>query len=266
MKKGLLLQLTALLAGIFCIMLTSCVPGNTYPDQYNVPEETQRKNTYYVPAAPHIPLLYGKGDINVNVMRASGKYFVGLETQLAYMTGKNFSVGASGSTGSHDISIAQTMNYTRYEAMIGYIKNIDKTWHFETYAGLGTGKIKNDHFTGRSKIKSTHFFLQPAIAASNENKSVQFVFASRFTGVNLKVTDTSFATGVERFSAHHLNNLYDKPFQIMWEPTVQFRTGWQNVMFNAQYSYAAGLTNPDLHRSKYNFSFGVTLRANFKRK
>ncbi len=125
-----------------------------------------------------LPLLYEKGDININVMRASGKYFVGLETQLAYMTSKNFAIGASGSIGSSDISIAQNMNYSRYEAMIGYIKNIDKTWHFETYAGLGTGKIKNDHFTGRSKIKSTHFFLQPAIAASNEKKSVQFVFAA----------------------------------------------------------------------------------------
>ncbi len=51
----------------------------------------------------------------------------------------------------------------------------------------------------------------------------------------------------------------------MWEPTVLFRAGWENVMFNVQYNYAAGLTNPELHRSKYNFSFGVTFRATTKK-
>ena len=158
------------------------------------------------------------------------------------------------------------MGYNRFELMSGYIKKIDNLWTFETYAGLGTGKITNYHYTGHSTIKPDHYFIQPAITVGNDNKTVQLVFASRFAGVNFNVGDTLFSTDREQFSGKQLSALHDEPFHIMWEPALLFRAGWKNIMFTLEYNHSSDMTNSLLHRSTDNFSFGISLRGNTKTK
>ena len=266
MKQNILWRVLTSLLGISCFSLTSCDPGSIITDPYIVNQDRQRENTYYVPAAPHTPLITEKNDFNFNILRSSGNKFNGAEVQLAYMPWNHVAIGGSFSGGGNRGGTPKTMTYNRFELSSGYIKKISNGWHFESYAGLGTGNIKNYHYTGQSTIKLNHFFLQPAMAISNLGQTMQFAFSSRFAGVNFNVTDTLFNTDREPFSASQLNSLYDQPFHIMWEPSLIFRGGWKNLLFTLQYNHSSDFTNPDLYRSADNFSFGISLRTNVKPK
>ena len=241
------------------LFFASCFPGGIIPDPYIVDESRQKENIYYVPSAPNTPLLSEKNDFNFSLVRSSDTKFLGLETQLSYLPGKH--IGITGSyAGNIDNSndVTHYLKYNRFEVGSGYVSQLPGGWHFETYAGLGNGKITNTHYSGYSRINLTHFFLQPAIAISNQTKTVQFGFVSRFEGVNFKVTDTLFSTGREPFSTSQLNSLYDQPFHVIWEPALVFRFGWKNFKFHTGYSYSADLTNPGLYRAKNNFSIGLS--------
>ena len=106
-----------------------------------------------------------------------------------------------------------------------------------------------------------HFFIQPAIAVSNEAKTCQLGFLSKISGVKFRV-DTAFDNEREPFSTGQVRALYDKPFHVIWEPGLIFRFGWKNFLFHTSYSYSADLTNSNLYRSKNNFSIGGSLRLN----
>jgi hypothetical protein len=148
----------------------------------------------------------------------------------------------------------------------GYLTKLSGNMQFETYAGFGNGKIKNLHYSGRSVLNLTHFFIQPTLIMGSKNKVLQVGLVSKFAGVNFNVTDTLFATGREPFSTKQLSSLYDQPFHVMWEPGLVVRVGWKKLQLHSGYSFSADLTNPDLHKANGNFSMGVCLRLNTKSK
>ena len=239
--------------------LSSCYFGGNVYDPYIVSESRQRENLYYVPSAPNTPLHSQKNDLGFSLMRISGSKYSGADVQASFMPGKH--IGIMGSYSFTGLN-SDFVKYSRFELGSGFVTQLSKNWHFETYAGFGNGKIKNTHHTGNSKLNLTHFFLQPAIAVSNENKKIQFGFVSRFAAVNFKVTDTSFSTDREPFSTTQLKSLYDQPFHIIWEPGFVFRFGWEKFQFHTGYSFSTDFTNPDLYKANGNFSLGFTLRFN----
>lgn len=262
MKKNYsYLPVICIAAGTIC-SLGSCYSGGTITDPYHVSESRQKENLYYIPSAPNTPLHSQKNDMNFSLLRVADTKYSGAEVQAYYMPGKH--IGLTGSysfAGSHNDN-PNYIKYNRFELGAGFVTPLSKTWHFETYGGFGNGKISNSHYTGYSKIHLTHFFLQPAIAVSNEKKNVQFGFVSRFAGVDFDVTDTLFNTDREPFSASQLKSLYAQPFHIMWEPGLVFRAGLKNFQFHTGYSFSTDLTNPDLHKANGNFSMGFCLRIN----
>ena len=239
--------------------LSSCFFGGNVYDPYIVSESRQKENFYYIPSAPNTPLLSQKNDMGFSLMWESGSKYSGADIQASYMPGKH--VGIMGSYSLTGIN-SDYIKYYRFELGSGFVTQLSKNWHFETYAGFGNGKIKNTHHTGNSKLNLTHFFLQPAIAISNENKKIQFGFVSRFAAVNFNVMDTSFNTDREPFSTAQLKSLYDQPFHIFWEPGFVFRFGWEKFQFHTGYSFSTDFTNPDLYKANGNFSLGFTLRFN----
>ena len=237
---------------------SSCFFVSSVSDPYFVSESRQKENLYYVPSASNTPLHSQKNDLGFSVMGVSGSKYSGADVQASYIPGKHIGImGSYSFEGSPDFG-----KYNRFELGSGFVTQLSKNWHFETYAGFGNGKIKNTHHTGNSKLDLTHFFLQPAIAVSNENKKIQFGFVSRFAAVNFDVLDTLFNTDREPFSTAQLKSLYDQPFHIMWEPGFVFRFGWENFQFHTGYSYSADFTNPDLYKANGNFSLGISLRFN----
>ncbi len=243
--------------------LDSCYTGGIISDPYIVAESRQKENFYYVPSAPNTPLHSKKNDLNFTLMRTSDSKYSGGEVQASYMPGKHVGIMASYSyAGNHAGSYPDYIKYNRFELGSGFVTQLSKNWHFETYGGFGNGKIANIHYTGSSRINLTHFFLQPAIAISDEKKNIQFGFVSKFAGVNFNVMDTSFNTDREPFSTTQVKSLYDQPFHIIWEPGFVFRIGWKNFQFHTGYSFSTDLTNPDLYKANGNFSMGFCLRIN----
>jgi len=238
--------------------LSSCFGGGGVFDPYIVPESRQKENFYYVPSAPNTPLHSQKNELGFSLMRISDSKYSGADVQASYMAGKHIGImGSYSSAGKTDF-----VKYNRFELGSGFVKQLSKNWYFEMYAGFGNGNIKNTHHTGISKLDLTHFFLQPAIAISNENKKVQFGFVSKFAAVKFNVTDTSFNTDREPFSITQLKSLYDQPFHVIWQPGFVFRLGWEKFQFHTGYSFSTDFTNPDLYKANGNFSLGFSLRFN----
>jgi len=257
MKKNLPILSSAILAGI--TLLSSCTPyPAATPDI--VPESRQKENVYYVPSAPNTQLLTEKNDVSLNVLASGSNRFTGFETQASCMPAKHVGLIAGYSSGKN--KVAETyMKFQKFEAGAGYVTPLSKVLHFETYGGVGAGTIDNMHATGNSEIHLTSFFIQPAVAASNAKKTVQFGIVSKFSGVNFNV-DTAFSNAKEPYCASQLIGLYNQPFHIMWEPGLILRVGWKNFLFHTSYSASADLTNSQLHRATDNFSMGVSVRFN----
>lgn len=241
-------------------IITSCYPSSIIPDPYVVDQSRQEKNVYYVPSAPNTPLLSNKGDINFNFLRTATSPNNGFEIQAAYLPAKNIGIIGRYSFAKDDGGYHDYVKYKDFEIGAGYVKQFYKDMHFETYAGMGKGKIANTHHTGFSNLNLTHYFIQPTVAVNNERKTLQFAFVSRFAGVNFKVTDNMFNNEREPLNATQFKSLYEKPFHIFWEPGFVLRFGWKEFLFHAGYSFSSDLTNSDLRRSKAVFSFGGSLR------
>lgn len=242
------------------IFLSSCFYyGPVVPDPYIVSDYRQKENLYYIPSSPTTPLLTEKNDISMTATRLADTKFTGGEVQAAFMPGKKTGIMGSYFSARNDAGYTK---YNRFEVGAGYVKGFSKKLHFETYAGFGSGKISNIHYIGQSKLKATHFFIQPAFAVGNKKKTVQFSFVSRFEGVNFKVSDTTFNNDREPFTTSQIKSLYDQPFHVMWQPGFVFKLGWKKILFHSGYSYSSDLTNPDLHRATGNFSLGIILRLN----
>ena len=250
-------------------ILTSCYPASNIPDPYVVDNSRQKKNIYYVPSAPNTPLLSNKNDLNFNLLRTATSPINGFEVQAAYLPAKHVGIIGRYSFAKDekdDRDYPDYMKYRSFEIGAGYVNQFYKDFHFETYAGIGKGKIANTHHTGFSNLNLTHYFIQPTLAVNNPNKTVQFAFVSRFAGVNFKIADMTFDNLREPLSAAQLKSLDEKPFHVFWEPGLVLRFGWKEFLFHSGYSYSSDLTNSDLRRSEAVFSFGASLRLNTTKK
>jgi hypothetical protein len=242
---------------VITLSCSSCFNFPVTSDPYIVPESRQKENLYYVPSAANTQLLQEKNDLSFNLMRSANSKFSGTEFQASYLLNKH-----TGFTGSYSSSRnADFMKYQNFEIGAGYIKQFSKGWHFETYGGIGNGKIDNSHHTGTSTLNLTKLFIQPALAISNKSKTVQFGIVSKFSGVNFKV-DTAFNNEREPFSTIQLKSLYATPFHIMWEPGFVFQFGWKKFLFHTSYTFSTDLTNSDLYKATDNFSLGASFRFN----
>lgn len=260
MKKNLKYLPLMCIAGATIFGLNSCFPTGPISDPYIVAESRQKENLYYVSSAPNTPLHSKKGDVNFGLLRTFYSKKSGGELQASFMPGNHVGIMGSYSFAGNSGDNHEYVKYNRFELGSGFVTQLSKNWHFETYAGFGNGKIFNTHATGSSRINLTHFFLQSAIAISDDKKNIQFGFVSKFAGVNFKVMDTSFNTDREPFSTTNLKSLYNQPFHIVWEPGFVFRFGWKIFQFHAGYSYSTDLTKPDLYKANDNFTLGICIR------
>src|SRR5438270_12449287 len=122
------------------VTFTSC---SYYPidDPYYVDPDRQKENIYYVPTTPNAPFLSKKNDLSFSILRSSDKKFLGVEAQAAYLPTSHFGIIASYASLKNKSGIENFMDYNHFEAGGGYIKEMKKDFVFESYAGIGTGKL-----------------------------------------------------------------------------------------------------------------------------
>jgi hypothetical protein len=244
-----------------CMMIASfsaCFYGPSNSPTYIVDESRQKESVYYVSSATNTQLLSNKNDFSISAMRSSGSKNLGTEIQASYLPGNHVGIIGSYASG-HNLNY---MDYTKVALGAGYVTNMKNGWHFEAYVGFDIGTILNSHYTGISNIRYSSYFIQPALVASNQKKTVQFGIVSKLSSVNFEANST-FIKDREPFCAKNINYLLDNPNHIMWEPSLMLRFGWKNFQFNSSYTHATDISKPELYIAPDNFSVGISLRLNF---
>ena len=252
-------SLTLIRFSFLSFFLYSCDPG--LYDPYIVPESRQKENVYYAPAAQNAPLLSNKNDLSFSAGFGVTSNQSGIDAHGAFNPAKNFGLLAGMRSYNHE-SEGEGSSMNSYEFGAGYLKELPQLWHFEIYGGVGSGNVHNIHHTGDSKVRFSNFFLQPAIAVQNSNKTIQFAFVSRFSSNNFKIEDTSFNSDREPFVAKQMNIIHNQSRHLMWEPGFLLRAGWENILFKAGFSICSDLTDKDFYHDKTNFSVGIVFRGN----
>jgi len=243
------------------ISFNSCYyPG--YVDPYVVDVTRQKENYYYTPSAPTVPLLVSKNDFSIAMNASVGKDAKGGSVHGAFKPTKNLGLMASYSWFKNDAGSNDIGRFVNYEFGMGYVAKLSPYWHFETYGGIGSGKVENEHYTGYSKIKTNSFFLQPTIAVSDKSQLMQFGFFTKFSSTRFKLLDTSFNNDREQVVTNQMKIIHDHPSHLFWEPGFIGRVGFSVVQFNASYTFSSDLTNKDLFRKKGLFALGVIVKLN----
>jgi len=265
-KKQIAFRLLYISSGIL-FTLSSCYYGGAPYDPYIVDESRQKENYYYAPAAQNAPLLTKKNDLSLALHGSFGDRQKGIDMHAAFNPGKNIGLLASYSSSKNDGDANDDIVKTnRFEMGAGYFKKLSPGLHFETYGGLGFGKIKNRHYTGLSRLNNNLFFIQPTISLETKNQNVRFAFVSRFSINNFKIQDTSFNNDREPFVTSQMKIIHDQPSHVFWEPGFVLRAGWEDFLFQLGYSVSTDLTNKELYRAKNNLSVGMILRINAGKK
>lgn len=260
-KCDLSLLLTMLRVTSVILLYSSCV--TPYYDPYYVQASRQTENVYYAPAALNVPLLSNKNEGSATLAGSFSGLHSALDIQGAFSPSNHFGVMANytkGTPGGND------SRYNRFELGAGYYRSLRSNGHVELYGGLGSGNIRNQHYTGTSHIKQMFYFLQTAIGLSNEKQTFKVALVSKISNVNFNVKDTLFDTDRENLSAAQIKGLYELPNHLYWEPGIVTKFGWTGFMFTLSYSGAIDLTNPETLHVKDNFSIGMNIPFNTTKK
>jgi hypothetical protein len=228
---------------------------------------------YYAPNSNNIPLLSEK-EAKINAQYAIGSLSNGLEIQSAFAITPHFgaminTMVASGTqkNRSYSSGLSSTTNKTStkfIEIGGGYFTPVKSTsLLFETYAGIGTGGVKN-YYSGKgsSKVNFLKVFVQPTIGV--KLKGFEFGVSSRLSWINQNVVSISGAQSNGFYN--DLDNISKYPKSFLWEPSLVLRLGGRNFMVQIQQTVSKNLTNPDqqwLQESGY-FTIGFTIPVKYQ--
>jgi len=238
------------------VSLQSClVYGVT--DPYFVDIDRQKENSYHAPSTINVPLLSNKNDLSFAAHYAIFTRHNGVDVHTAFIPAKH--LGLQAGYRSYGVKGDAGGKVESFELGAGYVKDWDK-FLFEAYAGIGGGKIRNEHYTGMSFIRYSSYYIQPAFAI--QNKTTQFAFVLKLSPTNFEIVDTSFDGAREPFVANQLKILENKTNRVFVEPGFIFRTGWENIMLQTAFSFSGNISGDDFLRDKTNFSIGLAFRFN----
>jgi hypothetical protein len=262
MKKFQLASLAVFATGMLTIFNSCAYFPSSVPDPYLVDVTRQKENYYYTPAVSTVPMLVRKNDFSMVMNGSLGENNKGGSVHGAFMPLKNLGIMTSYSWLKYNDGKNYIGRFANYETGAGYIGRISSYFHFETYGGIGSGKIENTHHTGYSNIKTNSFFLQPTIFVSDKNQAIQFGLVSKFSLTKFDITDTTFNNDREAVVTQQMQILHNNPSQLFWEPGFVLRFGWKFVQFNMGLSLSADLTDKELFRKKSLFTLGAVVKFN----
>ena len=185
MKKSAFFR-SIYLTALVCLVLCSCYYGPIVTPYY-VDIDRQRANHYYAPTVTNAPLLANKNDISFSLSGALSSKNTGPGIQAAYIAGKHVGITANYSSLSNSDLFDDISDQHVFEFGAGYVNKLNDRWLFESYGGMGFGKMENFHETGRSTIKTRSYYVQPAISVSSKKDAFQFGFFSKFNVVNFSL-------------------------------------------------------------------------------
>lgn len=238
---------TSIILSVIILLNTSCVHYYYAPNSNNVPlfkeKHEARLQAQYTNVGVGSDLTDAIGGFEIQTAYAVGSH-TGLQLNYLHIdyTEDNYGSGSG--------------NYI--EAAAGYFKPLkNQHWIFETYAGVGTGGVKNvfrTSYTEEAKTALARFFLQPSFGFRSDYFSAALsskLSIVRFTKSSSSVTKENNPTDYD-----YIKNLDHKSY-FFWEPGLMFRAGAKKIQALSQFSYSVGHANLPFYNM--NFSIGAVL-------
>lgn len=210
----------------------------------------------YVPNMHNVPLFQQKDEFHLDLSGSMGNEFSAFEVQTGFSLGNNFAIIGNGFFHDADREMFND-EYCRghlIEGGAGAFVPLKNNMVFESYFGLGFGKIENGYDnSASSKLIFNRYFAQPSIGYTSD--FLDLALSLRFSG--LRYNDIHFDGTLYQDDQVQIQYINRNPFSILIEPAVTLRGGWEHIKFQLQFGYSENLSNPDLLQEDLNASFGI---------
>ncbi len=221
----------------------------------------------YVPNMHNVPLFQQKEEFHLDLSGSVGNEFSAFEVQTGFSLGNNFAIIGNGFFHDADREMFND-EYCRghiIEGGAGAFVPMKNSMVFETYFGLGFGKIENGYDNdATSKLDFNRYFLQPSLGYTSD--FLDLAVSLRLSG--LRYNDIYFNGILDQEDQDQIQYINRNPFSILIEPAFTLRGGWEHVKFQLQLGYSQNLSNPDLLQEDLNASIGMyfTITDKYKNK
>ncbi len=200
----------------------------------------------YVPNKVNAPLLTNKGELQVSANFGTS----GFDPQLAYAVTDNIALMANGSfmNTTSDTSSSSDFyhKHTFFELGPGYYRNLRNGFKFETFTGIGFGKVSSEYdnnlWSNKTEVNITRFFLQPSFGYTS--KVLDIGISARLVFVNLVQSS--------------INNA-----GILLEPVLTAKLGWDHIKITGQLGLAYPVNESKIHFPYQPGLFSLGLQGNF---
>ena len=221
---------------------------------------------HYATNTNNVPLLKEARQGKINMAYFAADEVDGFEFKSSYATGKHVGVMANitaggGKEGDSHIEDDRGSGYYM-EGGIGWFTPIQNSGLiFETYAGVGTGSIKNHYAPSEhTQTSFTKYFLQPAFGYST--KGFEVAFSSKISAVHLRVNPgTVISIGANPQDYMDIQYLKAHPTSIIWEPGLTLRGGFKNMLVSLDLTVSQNLSH-SWKQEPSGFAFGICLPFN----
>lgn len=258
------MNLTKLLALLFCCILCSCTPY------------------LYLNTPPNMPLAGDKGEFKGNV------YFggEGAGVQASYAVDSHYVVlldfaGQNAQTGTATLNnVTYNSNVSNFQGDIGggYYQKIGQFGRLEFLGGIGFGAVNTQDLVFNSILPPDytldnvnggffHIFAQSDIGLVKKN--FEFGFGVRLSNITTTASyEADEITGNNSKSVQYYQSLNGDALFV--EPSLMFAVGWRKFKFNASAGFSGKLFGQDINQQygsiyqSFALNFGVTF--NFNRK
>ncbi len=219
--------------------------------------------TVYRPNMTATPLFTEAGQVNLEAAYSrdgiNASAAMAVAPSIAVMTNGQFTLGTK-----RIVAFDQNPTNGNYgEVALGYFKKVSDVFIFETYTGMGIGKLSDEATIGnshplREEFKYNRFFLQPNIGF-RINKNFDLAFTPRL----------AYVSG--DYFGSNLFDLFEDGKKaaikfISFEPTFSLAFGGQNLKGYLQ----AGINTPLSQSKTYNYTaiysiynMGIGVKYNF---
>ena len=226
-------------------------------------DDLETRANYYTPITQNVSLFKKKFEFNLSGGMKLGQYTVGFYLQSAMAITSHASIMfnyayicAPTPLYGNDDKDPPNFEENMYDVGLGYFLPITKRLVFESYAGYGSGTIRNNaswfisyqspptFINYKSRIRYSSFFLQPA--AGLRTKYVELALSARFRLVNYTSIECIDGTGN---TGDFFEDLHSAPIKYFLEPALTARFGGESVKAHIQFGISCLFKNTG---KKYN--------------
>jgi hypothetical protein len=197
----------------------------------------------YVPSVVNAPLLTNKGEVQASLHAGTS----GIDPQFTYALSNHVGMMLNASAANNTSD--STDNFHKHQFVefgSGYFTNLGTRMKFETFGGIGIGKLQaeydNNLWISKSDVNFTRFFIQPTI------------------GFTTKIFDAGISS---RFVLINLHQESDSSTGYFVEPVLTGKLGYDHLKVIMQLGFSYPLNSGQISFNYQPLLISLGIQANF---